>query len=176
MAEADFQGRLLPGERILWTGVPGTGLLLSGRDVFTMLFSVVWLGFSMFSIFGHVQGAIGPQQYVIATLFGAVGLYIGFGRLLTDMWLRRRLSYALTNQRVLILQTGEAARFTALPVDRLPALSLTEKGDGRGTIRFSEADNPWARTGWATSSSIPQFLMIPDARSVFDRIQKAGRA
>ncbi len=169
----DFQGRLLTGERILWTGAPDTGLVITGRDLFPTAFSVVWLGFAMYSIFGH--GQVPPGQYVTAAIFAAVGLYIGFGRFLTDTWTRRRLRYALTNQRVLILRSGSTARFTALPVDRLPALSLEERADGRGTIRFSEAETNWARNSWG-SNNIPQFLMIPDERNVYDRIQRAARA
>ena len=58
------------------------------------------------------------------------------------------------------------------------AVSLEERADGRGTIRFQPQIPMWGNRGWSswTPSTDPtQFLLIPDARSVFDRIQKAAK-
>lgn len=110
-----------------------------------------------------------------------VGLYLIFGRFFVDAWARSRTAYGVTTQRILILRDGPFGKFTALAIDRLPELSLNERGDGGGTIRFSNAPNFFGgRTGFSGWSpaldGTPQFLAIPDAKAVFDQIQKLSRA
>ena len=42
-----FSGRLLPGERVVWSGRPATGMLFTPRDLFLIPLSAVWLGFAV---------------------------------------------------------------------------------------------------------------------------------
>lgn len=184
MAEADFQNRLLPGERILWTGAPPAGLLLTGRDGFLIPFSLMWGGFAIFWEWGVVtgmgKGHPAPGFFMLWGIpFVLAGLYMIFGRFFADAWMRARTTYAVTDQRVLILRTAPASRLTAYALDRLPELSLEEKADGRGTIRFQPSAAAWARgngfSAWMPGADMTQFLLVPDARNVFDRIQKAAR-
>ena len=48
MFQSDFKDRLLPGERILWTGRPGQGLMLTRNDMFLIPLSLMWFGFTVF--------------------------------------------------------------------------------------------------------------------------------
>jgi hypothetical protein len=41
---AELEPELLPGERLIWTGKPGKGLLLRSSDWFLIPFSFVWFG------------------------------------------------------------------------------------------------------------------------------------
>ena len=43
-----FPLRLQEGERLLWSGRPGRGLMLGARDLFFIPFSIFWLGFAIF--------------------------------------------------------------------------------------------------------------------------------
>jgi hypothetical protein len=184
--EADFQGRLLPGERLLWTGAPPPGLLLTSRDGFLIPFSLMWGGFAIFWEWGVVTGmGKGNQAPDFFMLWGVpfvlIGLYLIFGRFLFDAWVRGATSYAVTNQRVLILRSRPSFKFTAFALDRLPELSLNERADGRGTIRFQPGASAWGGynnswSGWTPGLDMAQFLLVPDARNVFDRIQKAAKA
>ena len=115
-------------------------------------------------------------------LFGIPFILIGFyflaGRFLADAWMRGRISYAVTNQRVLIFRAPPFGKLTSLAIDRLPELSLEERADGRGTILFQPAQPMWNTRSWSSWTPAldptPQFLRIADARNVFDRIQKLG--
>jgi hypothetical protein len=190
MGESDFRARLLPGERITWQGQPATGVLFTGRDIFLIPFSLFWCGFVFFWEWGAMQATnaepanAGPASTIgtVFPLFGIpfilVGLYFVFGRFVVDAWLRARTFYAITNQRVLILRSAPFGKFVSLAIDRLPELSLDERSDGRGTIRFQPRMPMWGSyngfSAWTPSLDSTQFLMIADARNVFDRIQKLG--
>ncbi|HEY2032812.1 MAG TPA: hypothetical protein VGH02_03925 [Rhizomicrobium sp.] len=182
----DFRDRLLPGENIAWTGRPQGGLLLTSRDFFLIPFSLLWGGFAIFweatalSIPTKASGNVHTNAPDFFPLFGIpfvlIGLYFIFGRFFVDAWIRSQLRYAATNQRILILRKGMGSKFTALALDKLPALTFSEKVSGRGTIRFGEAAPMWGNrggfSGWTPSSdATPQFINIPDARRVFDQIQ-----
>lgn len=180
MAGADFQGRLLPGERIQWTGAPPGGVLFLPGDAIRVPFSLIWGGFAVFWEWGVVTG-IGkghpaPDFFMLWGIpFVAIGLYLIVGRFFVDAWVRARTSYAVTNRRVLILRTAPTLKFTAYSIDRLPELSLEERADGRGTVRFQPQIPVWNNrswSSWAPSLDSNQFLLIADARNVFDRIQK----
>ena len=168
----------MPGERIAWTGAPAAGLLLTGRDIFLIPFSLLWGGFAVFWEWNVLRTS---RDMPIFPLFGipfvVIGLYFIVGRFFVDAWVRSQTRYAVTNQRILILRVGPLfAKFTALAINRLPELALDERADGRGTIRFQPQQSVWSNrnmSGWTPSlDSTPQFLFIADARNVFDRIQK----
>lgn len=174
-----FGSRLLAGERLVWTGRPGQGLLLTPRDAFLIPFSLLWCGFSVFWLTTTAR-ARAPIFFLLwGGMFLCVGLFFVVGRFVLDAWLRRRLRYALTNRRILIYRPGPFSDFTALGLDRLPDARLSERADGRGSIRFGQAVSMWGNRGvgsWvAALEPTPQFLLIDDARNVFDQIQRAGR-
>ena len=179
-----FTGRLLPGERVLWSGQPQQGLLLTARDLFLVPFSLAWCGFAIFWTV-MVTGAsaarpgVGAGGFFIlwGLMFVVIGLYFVFGRFIVDAWVRRGLHYAVTDQRILIARGAPFGRFTALSLARLPDIDLKERGNGRGTIRFGQPVAMWGNRGMSAWSAAldptPQFLGIEDARRVFDLVQHA---
>src|ERR1700755_2988864 len=129
MAGDPFQYRLLPGERILWAGAPPSGLLLTGRDGYQIPFSLVWCGFIVFWMWGatapvRLHPSNNPMWFfpLFGLPFVLVGLYMIAGRFVIDAWIRGRTSYAVTNQRVLVLRTAPTFKFTTYAIDRLPEL------------------------------------------------------
>ncbi|HEY2179340.1 MAG TPA: hypothetical protein VGH15_12230 [Caulobacteraceae bacterium] len=183
MDDEAFRGRLLPGERIIWTGRPARGVIFTGRDVFLIPFSLVWCSFAIFWTVMATAGTVGTGHAELAwfPLFGVafvgVGLYFVAGRFVVDAWIRSAIRYALTDRRVLILRSGPFSDFTALTLERLPDTKLSDGRKGRGTIRFGQSASPWGRGfgGWSPAfDSTPQFLAVPDARNVFDLIQRSA--
>jgi len=180
MDQRDLSGLLLTGERIVWSGAPGRGLLLTSADTLMIPFSLIWCGFAIFWKYSAVtQG--GPFFF---RLFGApfvlVGLYLVAGRFLVDAWIRRGMQYAVTNRRILISRSGMFSKLIAVTLDALPEASLIERANGRGTIRFGQPAQYWGRSNsfgsWTPSlDPTPQFLNIEDARTVFNQIQRQSR-
>jgi hypothetical protein len=181
MSTDDLSDRMLPGERILWSGRPAQGLLFTGRDTLLIPFSLVWGGFAVFWETMVLTQAKTPAFFGLwGVPFLLIALYLVAGRFLLDAWIRSGMSYAVTNQRILISRSGPFSKFTAINLDRLPDASISETGGGRGTIRFGDPAPLWGRrnsfASWTPSlDPTPQFIGIEDARNVFDQVQRASR-
>jgi hypothetical protein len=179
MNTIDFTKRLLKDEKIVWSGGPAPGLLLTGREWLLIPFSLLWCSFAIFLEIGATE----TQERLVLVPFVLAGLYIVAGRFLLDAWIRRRMHYAVTNKRVLISRSRPFSKFTAISLDQLPGTSLSESTDGRGTIRFGQMDPFWFGPrsdffGYSWTPSLdprPQFIAIENARSVFDQVQFAAR-
>jgi len=184
MIDDAFGGRLLSGERIAWRGQPGRGLVFTGRDLLLVPFSLAWCGFAIFWTFAATS--MGGPGFL--TLWGAMfivaGLYLVAGRFLVDAWIRSGTCYAVTDRRILIARGAPFRRFTAIHLAALEEIHLSERTNGRGTIRFGHEESVWGargRNGFGTWSAAldptPQFLAIDDARRVYDLIQRGiGKA
>jgi hypothetical protein len=177
---SDLNERLLAGERVLWSGRPAQGLLLTGRDAFLIPFSFLWGGFAVVWETMVVTQAKAGFFALWGIPFVLIGLYFIIGRFLLDAWIRRGMFYAVTDKRILISRSGPFAKFTALSLDRLPDASISDNAGGRGTIRFGDPAPLWGRRNnfpsWTPSlDPTPQFIAIEDARSVFDQVQRACR-
>jgi len=177
MANDLFTSRLLNGERILWSGKPGQGLLLGERDIYAIPFTLLWCGFVIFWTVGATRAAgLGPLLF--GALFLCFGAYNLLGRFIVDAWIRRHLCYAVTNRRILIARPAPFSKFNALNLEQIPELDLKEGTNGQGTIRFGQRVPAWSWGYQSMSSTFgltPQFLAIDDARRVFDLIQRAAR-
>jgi hypothetical protein len=181
-----FQPYLFTGERICWTGQPKQGLVLSGRDAFLIPASLMWGGFAIFwnamvwlAPFGTKSGG-GPGW--LFRLWGlpflVAGLYLIGGRFFHDAYIRKKLFYAVTDQRILVLR---GSKITSLDIHRLPRLELSEHRDGTGTLAFEGSNGvPWAGMngfGWwlPSSSGAIRFFRIRDPRKVYQLIRNQAR-
>lgn len=173
MSSSAVREHLLAGESILWEGAPKGGLLFSSRDIFLIPFSLVWLGFVCFWLLGVTAAGGPPFFYLFGLGFLVIGLMISIGRFGVDAFVRSRITYAVTTRRVLILRRGPMPDFTAIALNRLPAVKLKQKADGRGTITFGETSSAYARMSiWTPSlDPTPTFLAIADAQRVYNLIQ-----
>jgi hypothetical protein len=171
-----FAGRLLPGERIIWSGQPGQGLMFSPRDIYLVPFSLMWCGFAIFwTVSATGMGAPGFFD-LWGAMFVCIGLYFVLGRFLVDAWVRKGMRYAVTNRRILIARPAPFSKFMAVSLSQLPDANLNERASGRGTVRFGQAASMWGGRQsmglWSPAlDATPQFLQIDDARRVFDLIQ-----
>src|SRR5262245_484893 len=127
MDASDLAGRLMKGEKIVWWGQPAAGFLLTGRDWLLIPFSLMWGGFAIFWETTVVRSNAPFFMQLWGVPFVLIGLYLVAGRFLVDAWLRQRILYAVTDKRILILRSAPFSKFTALSLDQLPDVSLTER-------------------------------------------------
>ncbi|WP_294334024.1 hypothetical protein [uncultured Sphingomonas sp.] len=172
-----FERVRLPGEQLLWEGRPYTGLMFRPIDIFLVPFSLVWAGFPASMLFQDGLAEVPGPAVMISGLFLVIGVYATVGRFLLDIAIRRTLRYAVTNKRVLILRGKSGLR--SVTINALPMLDLHERSDGSGTLRFGSGGGLLQGGNFAvwqpTFDSVPQFLRIPNARAVYELIDRVGR-
>ncbi|HWU13203.1 MAG TPA: hypothetical protein VN157_04250 [Caulobacter sp.] len=164
-----FNSRLLAGERILWEGRPREGLMSAPNDAFFIPFSLFWGGFS---ICWEAAAVRSGQLFMMVwgVPFVLIGLYMIVGRFFHDAWLRKRITYALTDQRVLI-QTPDA--FIALDLATLPHVEVRLLRGDRGTIRLGRSGGGRNANMIPALDPVPQLLAIENVNRIFDLLEKA---
>jgi len=179
-AQLEISRELAAGERLLWSGRPYQGLfLLHPFDAFLIPFGLLWT----VGMIGAMAGA--PRSPAPADIFGlvflsifvAVGLYMVFGRFLVDARQRQRIFYGLTDQRVIIIRGVFRREIRSINLKTMIDLSLSERRDKTGTIRFGGSDLLWHVAGmewfWPGIVGSNSFMRIPNAREVYDQIRAA---
>lgn len=178
-----IRGELGPGEKLLWAGRPRQGFVLRAADAFLIPFSLLWGGFVIFWEVGVL--ASGAEGSWFMALFGVpfvlVGLYITFGRFWVDARQRAATLYAVTSERVVLVSGVFARRVKSLGIDTITDVTLTERGDGSGTITFGPVPPYYwwyGGAGWPGfgHQTVPCFELAGDARQVYEIIRRAQRA
>ena len=171
---ADVKGQLLSGEKIGWEGRPFSGIVFRSLDVFLVPFSLLWGGFAAFWNASVWTTDADLSFKLFGLPFLIAGLYVTVGRFLIDMRIRKATTYFVTNKRVLV---ARGSKLKSLDIKRLPSLELDERSDGSGTIRFGPNSGFFSGANsfamWQpTSDPTPQFIRVPQARSLYGLIQR----
>jgi hypothetical protein len=180
VAEELVRSQLARGEELLWAGQPRAGFMLRAVDAFLIPFSLLWCGFAIFWEVGViVSGA--PWFFALwGVPFVVIGLYFVFGRFWVDAWQRAGTFYAVTSERIVIVSGRFARRVKSLSIDTLSDVSLTERGNGSGTITFGSVPPFywWHGAGWPGFgyNVVPNFELASEARQVYEIIRGAQRA
>jgi hypothetical protein len=189
--ESRLTSELEPGERLLWSGRPKQGLVLRAMDALLIPFSLLWGGFAIFWKAMVVRESWRPQAaHHSAPIFFVpwgvpfvlMGLYLMFGRFITDARMRARTIYGITDRRVLILSGLFSTTVRGFDLRSLSDVSLSEHRGGTGTITFSSAASwtPWAKfatPNWPGMGGYgrPCFDPIHQPRRVYETIREAQR-
>ena len=179
-------GRLLvPGEKLLWAGVPPTGLIMRPADRLLIPFGLFLCGFAAF--WGvSVIGAGAPTFFLLWLIpVAAGGLYTLLGRSIVDAWRRTNTYYGVTDQRVIIASGSSGSNIESLNLDTLDDMKVSEQPDGRGTIMFhapppvmsllSPRPGDYGRVALFPPAGplVPSFEGIENVRLVYDAILRA---
>jgi hypothetical protein len=181
----DIIGRELePEEKQLWAGCPRQGIVLRGSDAIMIPFSIMWGGFAIFwevTALGIVFGADAETSVpgavaVIFPLFGIpfviIGLYLMVGRFFLDAKARANTTYGVTNTRAIIVSGIRSRQVKSLSLRTLSDITVTEKGDGTGTITMGASPpfaSMYAGMQWPgmQGQMPPRFDMIPNVKEVY---------
>ena len=175
MGLGPFVARLRRGEKILWQGRPGRGLLLPNEGNVAILIGVLGCGFGcLFLLLALVD-----SRHDLLTRFligggACIGFYYAFGRLIIDAYLRRYTEYAVTDRRILIHRGGYYPGFTFVSLYAHPDIHLIGSRE-RGTLRFGPPfDFRSKDRAWIDSlDEVPQFIGIDEPEKVLAIIRKA---
>ncbi len=183
--QAELQPELQPDEHVLWAGRPNAHRLFTGADVFLIPFSLLWGGFAIFwetLALTSIAPAGGPA--IFFPLFGlpfvAIGLYIIFGRFLVKRYVKQRTVYAVTDRRIIAINTGFRRTVRSLSIKRLPGLEVSTGSGRAGSVTFGQwhgLAGIYANTGmdwltWSMGQRPMAFYDLDDARSVYELVDR----
>jgi hypothetical protein len=180
--EQKLRPELTRDERLLWSGVPQPGLRWRSSDWFAVPFALFWC-YMVFGMTGHGMHAERSPYYLQPQFipFALVGFYVLIGRFFVDWYQRTRTYYALTDQRVIILDGVFNRQVKSLTLATLSDTSLIERSKGSGSITFGPSPSSFSwfgRSSWRgmNSQQAPQFDMIENVRKVYALIREAQQA
>jgi hypothetical protein len=136
---------LAPGEKLLWTdrprpwavGAHNLFRLAAGMPVAAVIFA-----FWAFFLFGHSQADVNEIKWPIAITIG--GLWL-LGSPLWAALIARRLVYAITDRRLMIIGGIFARRVTSYSATAIETIDCRENEDKSGDIifrRIRQMDSP----------------------------------
>jgi hypothetical protein len=182
---------LEPGERIVWSGKPNPRRFALVRGLMPFFLGVVFIGVASFT-FGmgllRLPGPplTGPQAASFKRLDLAMDLYLTFMGTLSGggglvlalapvwLWFRaRRMTYAVTDRRVVIDCTGPRPRRQSILLEHVRFIELRPPRKGAGDVVVQETMRP-GLDGWAPRGE--GFVGIPKAAKVEQRLRAAIEA
>ena len=116
-APNNWESMLEPGERLLWSGSPGQGVRLHGKDWVISAFTALWTGLVGVVLVRELGGWQAGVEIklghvaILGTLL-LIGLYLTIGRFFWDASKRARSRYALTDKRAMVATTSGRRRLT----------------------------------------------------------------
>lgn len=126
---------LASDEYVLWQGRPEKGNIFSYSDIFTTLFSIMWLSFSVFWEYLAIKDGSSFFMMLWGIPFVAIGVYMLIGRFIQKIIMRNKTFYVVTNKRI-IIKKGSRIKFYD-PKD-LPPMNIIIHKNGNGTISYTE--------------------------------------
>ena len=111
-----------------------------------------------FQLFGIIWG----------TPFVVVGQYLIWGRFVYQRWKKKRMYYALTNRRALIIEFGFRNRTSSSAFfDTVPSVDKRVRRDGIGSISFGGPVRGELQFGKSTTPRPPTFDDVENADAVY---------
>jgi hypothetical protein len=172
---------LVSGEVVLWAGKPDSSVVFHREDILLIPFSLLWGGFAIFweatALGMHTRVAHpAPWFFMLWGIpFVVIGQYIIWGRFLVTAWKKRRTFYALTDQRVLVVQNAWGRRTSQAAFGELPTVVKDGVSKSIGTLQFTPAASAWSGrgTGWGAwdGMSIEDVPVFRDVRHVDELYQ-----
>ncbi len=149
-------------EHIVWCDRPAKLFAFTVSDLFTSIFGVFWLAFSIFWMLTAFEGSKGSNDAMLSVfpLFGLpfvlVGLYLVFFKHIVTAIKRKKIIYALTNNRALIVHTGKRQYVQEYRYENIANIQMKCDSNDIGSIFFLAGAINYTRNGrsYASTSGI----------------------
>ncbi|MBO5374207.1 MAG: hypothetical protein J6A54_02005 [Clostridia bacterium] len=153
--ESNIKDYILADEKLLWRGEPTKKIRLLPAEKFNVAFGIAWTAFSVFwmslaySIVNQTE-----QGFSFIKIFPAfglpffiIGIYFMLIMPIRIIISRRRIEYALTDKRALILYVGKREKLSAYKYTEIQNLNFGCDELGNGYVTFISAGNKSLSTG-----------------------------
>lgn len=173
-ADALIRQELEPGERLLWSGRPGS-IIDRQKLAESLVLCGPWLFIGIFiAACARQDGQSGGA--IIAFVLCAIGIAFALGDLFSIPLQQVHQHYGLTNRRIIILhslfeRTIESFRLQSM---QPPNLLVSSRRNRHGTIEFTDFARPCDDD--PAEICAPKFVSVPEARHIADLIIQACAA
>ncbi len=183
--ESLLPGELEEGEQVLWSGRPKPGA--RSRNAPGNVFRVLAIVYGLLGIglllLGFILGSTLPDRPLAASLvpsiIGTVFLLLAVLFVILGLVLRQSLRgtlYAVTDQRIIVMNTGRTLTVDSYSRDDIGQIRRSERPDGSGDLTFASTRMPYGygsgynsaygNNGYgANASNMGKFVGIPDVRA-----------
>jgi hypothetical protein len=181
VAPEEITRLLTTTETLLWHGRPRQGIVFRSFDkVFIPIGLVSW---GIIAYFWVQPFVLINNFYSEIIYISLIFIYVAIGRMLVEVWQRARVYYAVTSERIIIVAGLFPRRTTFFKLRTMDKPVILETKNGENAISL-DGGMPFAGfAGVAVRISLPfwdgifhrQFILIPEAKSVYELILKARR-
>ena len=161
-----IRSELKPGESIVWAGQPDSVEYMKS-SILGFLFFIPWTAFSIFWIAGASGFEIpdfSKGGFAYFPLFGLPFLLIGIWGLsspLREKLKAKNVIYAITTQRVIIIEGSRSTSYKSYYPDQLKNIERIQKNNSFGSIYFqqipytdSDGDKRYKKVGFVGISNV----------------------
>lgn len=168
----DIDVELAPGEKLLWTGKPFTGVVVGRGDVPFICIGLFFIIPTLVAM--AIPDGREPVALVVMIPVLLIAGYVAFGRLFVNAWRRAKTVYAITNQRGIVVHRGAIRATRSVSLKNMPEMTLFERRSGLGSIILG-AVYPWEyfRVAWAAPLSSLHMEHIEGVRAVYEILRAA---
>lgn len=180
-AESQIRKLLVPGEQLLWSGRPRSGIRFDLREILQVLLSLPLIGIPVYIVreafatrdprregIGAVNDTTLTFLLVSAAILMLLGIYRIILKNMLDARRRSRLVYGLTSQRAIILDTRYSQFVRSIALEPLTSIDIEMSRDGAGTITCrSDAEGWLYPRKHKGSETVPLFQYIDSPEVVY---------
>jgi hypothetical protein len=172
-----FPFELAPGERLIWSGSPRRGVAFGASEIVQTGIGIVFV--YLFVQFYGVARYNSPQENMLwAGLFLGM-MYFSLGTLFMEGMRRRRSVYAITSERLLMINSVFSRFVKSYPLRTITDSKLEEQKGGVGNIWIGRRYLGPGRIDvrlQPTTTNRNGLEMIPDAKHVYELFLAAREA
>ena len=168
---------LAPGERLIWSGSPRRAVTFGASELAQTAIAIVFV-YLFVQFYGVARYNTAQENMLWAGLFLGM-MYFSLGTLFLQGMRRHRSVYAITTERLLMINTVFSRFVKSFPLPTITDIQLEEQKDGIGNIwigrRYLAPGTIDVRL-LPTASNRNGLEMIPDAKHVYELFLAAREA
>jgi hypothetical protein len=180
-----IKSEISSSEQLLWFGRPRQGLIFRSSDIWGIPLTLLYLCF--LAALSHHLWSTASEEFidlyiiVLAGVFIIFGLYLVIGRFFVDLLQRKKISYGITNERIVIVSGVFSQETNFVNLEGLAEIDIVEDSNGFGTIIFGrdKMDDSYNKWLWEEDRipviRAPKFRDIPNAKNVHEIIRNAQK-